>query len=175
MPEAQCPIPRIKDHTTCHPGTRVDLLRQIEDWVQLPNSKSIFWLNGSAGTGKSTISWTIAKWLMSESDRRVVILGASFFFRRGAADRDSASRFFSTIARQSRLVLTIPGLDGLIAAVIESDPFSNSPHSRICCPSREWDIPLTTTYIRGRGNPFTNKILPFVNRIAESRIIRQIS
>lgn len=110
-----------QDHTTCHPRTRVDLLRQIKDWIQIPNSKSIFWLNGSAGTGKSTISWTIAKWLTSESCNRVVDLGASFFFKRGEADRSSASLFFPTIVRQ--LVFTMPGLDVLISAVIESDPF----------------------------------------------------
>lgn len=110
-----------QERTTCHPRTRVDLLRQIKDWIQRPNSKSIFWLNGSAGTGKSTISWTIAKWLTSESCNRVVDLGASFFFKRGEADRSSASLFFPTIVRQ--LVFTIPGLDVLISGVIESDPF----------------------------------------------------
>jgi hypothetical protein len=109
-----------QNHTTCHPRTRVDLLRQIKDWIQLPNSKSIFWLNGSAGTGKSTISCTIAEWLTSESYHGGVDLGASFFFRRGEGDRGSASRFFPTIVRQ--LILKIPGLDGLIADVITSDP-----------------------------------------------------
>lgn len=49
------------DHMTCHPATRVDLLRQIQDWARQPQSKSIFWLNGMAGIGKSTISWTIAE------------------------------------------------------------------------------------------------------------------
>lgn len=34
------------DHRTCHPATRVDLLRQIQDWAQQSHSKSIFWLNG---------------------------------------------------------------------------------------------------------------------------------
>jgi len=40
-----------------------------------PNSKCIFWLNGMAGTGKSTISRTIAQEL-AEKKR----LAASFFF-----------------------------------------------------------------------------------------------
>jgi pantothenate kinase-related protein Tda10 len=54
------------DHITCHPATRVDLLRQIQDWAQQPDSKSIFSLNGVASTGKSTISRTIAEWLASQ-------------------------------------------------------------------------------------------------------------
>ena len=54
------------DHITCHPATRVDLLRQIQDWAQRQDGKSIFWLNGVAGTGKLTISRTIAEWLVSQ-------------------------------------------------------------------------------------------------------------
>jgi hypothetical protein len=73
-----------------------------------------------AGTGKSTISRTIAEWLADQGRLRVVDLGASFFFKRGEGDRDSASRFFSTITRQ--LVLKIPGLDDLIADMITCDP-----------------------------------------------------
>jgi hypothetical protein len=109
------------DHVTCHPATRVDLLRQIQNWAQQRESKSVFWLSGMAGTGKSTISWTIAKWLVGQGHVGVVDLGASFFFKRGGGDRGSVSRFFSTITRQ--LVLKIPGLDGLIAKVTTADPF----------------------------------------------------
>ena len=108
------------DHTTCHPATRIDLLRQIQDWARRPDSKSIFWLNGMAGTGKSTISWTIAKWLTGQGCNGVVDLGASFFFKRGEGDRGSAVRFFSSIARD--LVLKVPGLDSLVAKVVTSDP-----------------------------------------------------
>ncbi|KIX02675.1 uncharacterized protein Z518_08617 [Rhinocladiella mackenziei CBS 650.93] len=108
------------DHVTCHPATRLDLLGQIQEWAQQPDGKGIFWLKGMAGTGKSTISRTIAQWLDGQSHLGVVDLGASFFFKRGEGDRGSASRFFSTITRQ--LVLKIPGLDDLIADVITSDP-----------------------------------------------------
>lgn len=49
------------DRMTCHPATRVDLLRDIYAWAQDPHSKSIFWLSGWAGIGKSTISRTVAE------------------------------------------------------------------------------------------------------------------
>lgn len=108
-------------HVTCHPATRVDLLRQIQDWARQPHGKSIFWLNGMAGTGKSTISWTVAKWLTSQGPSPLINLGACFFFKRGEGDRGSASQFFPTIVHQ--LLSKIPGLDALIAAVIDSDPW----------------------------------------------------
>jgi hypothetical protein len=108
-------------HVTCHPATRVDLLCQIQNWARQPQSKSIFWLNGMAGTGKSTISWTVAKWLTNQRLFPLINLGASFFFKRGEGDRGSASRFFPTITHQ--LLLKIPGLNTLIADVIDSDPW----------------------------------------------------
>jgi hypothetical protein len=56
-----------------------------------------------AGTGKSTISRTVAE-TFSEANS----LGASFFFKRGEADRGNAKRLFPTIARQ--LAISIPQL-----------------------------------------------------------------
>lgn len=109
------------DFTTCLPNTRVDLLQQIYDWAQHPKSKGIFWLNGGAGTGKSTISRTVAGWLASQSGFGGVGLGASFFFKRGEGDRGSASRFFPTITHE--LVLKVPGLKALVANVVTQDPF----------------------------------------------------
>lgn len=87
----------------CHPETRIALLSDINDWASSSQSKGIFWLNGMAGTGKSTISRTIAR---ECTHRRH--LGASFFFKRGGGDRGNASKFFSTIATQ--LVQSFPGL-----------------------------------------------------------------
>ena len=112
--------PYNQDHPTCHSETRTGLLWQIQDWAQRPYSKRIFWLNGMAGTGKSTISWTIAKWLTEQSKLGVIDLGASFFFKRGGGDRGNASRFFPTIARG--LASKVPGLDILVTEVVTSDP-----------------------------------------------------
>ena len=108
------------DHITCHPDTRVNLLHEIYDWAQHPASKSIFWLSGWAGIGKSTISQTVAEWVAGQGGFGGLDLGASFFFKRGEGDRGSASRFFPTITRE--LVLKIPGLDALVAKVITRDP-----------------------------------------------------
>jgi hypothetical protein len=98
----------------CLPNTRTDLLEQIADWAGDPTGKRIFWLCGKAGTGKSTISRTVAQRL--EDDR---LLGASFFFKRGRAERSHAKLLFPTIARQ--LADLFPPIASGITASLDQD------------------------------------------------------
>ena len=100
---------------TCLPDTRVDLLHDINKWIEDPNAKAVFWLNGMAGTGKSTISRTLAR---SSYDRGQ--LGASFFFKRGEVDRGDVSKFFTTIS--SQLIQQNPALAVYVKEAIDTDP-----------------------------------------------------
>ncbi|KAJ5933485.1 hypothetical protein N7454_005814 [Penicillium verhagenii] len=103
----------------CYPGTRTDLLQQIEEWALSPETchqrECIFWLNGMAGTGKSTISRTVATRFSEENS-----LGASFFFKRGEGNRGNATRFVPTVARE--LAASIPELLLPIEKVVREDP-----------------------------------------------------
>lgn len=80
---------------TCLPNTRVELLRDITEWADGSGDRCIFWLNGIAGTGKSTVARTIAR---TYYDRRN--LGGTFFFSRGGGDASHADRLFTTLASQ---------------------------------------------------------------------------
>ncbi|KFY92530.1 hypothetical protein V498_04889 [Pseudogymnoascus sp. VKM F-4517 (FW-2822)] len=99
----------------CYQGTRVELLRQIDTWASNRGSERIFWLNGMAGTGKSTISRTVAQTFADKGD-----LGASFFFKRGEGDRGHAGMFITTIATQ--LIQKLPSLAPHVQNAIEADP-----------------------------------------------------
>ncbi|MCJ1251829.1 hypothetical protein MMC30_009067, partial [Trapelia coarctata] len=80
---------------TCLPDTRVTLLREIYTWADGKDGRFIYWLNGLAGTGKSTIARTVARKYFENGQ-----LGASFFFSRGGGDVGHAGKFFTTIAVQ---------------------------------------------------------------------------
>ncbi|KAH8703496.1 WD40-repeat-containing domain protein [Talaromyces proteolyticus] len=104
-----------RDEVQCLQGTRTELLQHIMEWAISPSQKRIFWLKGMAGTGKSTISRTVARSL-----KDINHLGASFFFKRGERDRGNAKKFFPTLIRQ--LMLGIPGLRFGVQETLDHDP-----------------------------------------------------
>ena len=104
-----------RDEAQCLQGTRTELLQQIMEWAMSPSQKIIFWLQGMAGTGKSTISRTVARSLKDTNH-----LGASFFFKRGEGDRGNAKKFFPTLTRQ--LMLRISGLESGVQKTLDHDP-----------------------------------------------------
>ena len=106
---------------TCLENTRVDVLRRIFDWVDGQDKRCIFWLNGLAGTGKSTIARTVAR---EYSERKR--LGASFFFSRGGGDVSHAGKFFTSIAVQ--LANNAPPLQRYICeAIRERSDIASKP------------------------------------------------
>ena len=77
----------------CLRGTRTAILDEIELWIRDFDKPPVYWLNGLAGTGKSTIAQTIAE--RTFADGR---LGASFFCSRDFEDRRNLQSIFPTLA-----------------------------------------------------------------------------
>jgi hypothetical protein len=80
--------------------------------VDSEDERCIFWLNGLAGTGKSTIARTVARRYFEQKR-----LGASFFFSRGGGDVGHAGKFFTSVAVQ--LAYNAPSLRRYISEAAE--------------------------------------------------------
>jgi hypothetical protein len=78
----------------------VDLLAQIDEWLddESATRPRVLWLNGLAGTGKSTIARTVAA-----TARGRGMLAASFFFSRDHQERRRLASIVPTIAYQLAL------------------------------------------------------------------------
>ena len=79
----------------CLEGTRKGVLKDIGDWFTGDQGQRVFWLNGLAGTGKSTIAQTFAGKTFADGK-----LGASFFCSRDFEDRSNLQMIFPTLAFQ---------------------------------------------------------------------------
>ena len=79
----------------CLRGTREMVLNEIELWTRDFRRSPVFWLNGLAGTGKSTIAQTVSERAFADG-----LLGASFFCSRDFEDRSNLQLIFPTLAFQ---------------------------------------------------------------------------
>ncbi|KZO93009.1 hypothetical protein CALVIDRAFT_486772, partial [Calocera viscosa TUFC12733] len=97
----------------CLPGTRTQVLQDIKGWIEAETSNvpRLYFLHGSAGTGKSTIAHSIAA--QYDDQRR---LGSSFVIRR--VYHCAISDILPTIARD--LADLIPSFRTALIEVIKS-------------------------------------------------------
>ena len=99
----------------CLRGTRKGVLREIEHWSIGEQKQHIFWLNGLAGTGKSTIAQTFAERMFADGRP-----GASFFCSRDFEDRSNLHAIFPTLAFQ--LALQYPPFREKLLRVLKTCP-----------------------------------------------------
>ncbi|EIW79568.1 hypothetical protein CONPUDRAFT_166316 [Coniophora puteana RWD-64-598 SS2] len=121
----------------CLPGTRVELLRELDATITQEDRK-IIWLFGGSGSGKSSIAYSVAERLRTQER-----LAATFFFSRKHLTRSGIDYVLPTIAYQIGL-LHHRAKDVIIKA-IRNDPELLSPkkslrsqfESLIVAPLRE--------------------------------------
>ena len=128
------------DSKGCLRGTREAVLNEIESWTNNFNESPVFWLNGLAGTGKSTIARTVSEHIFAEG-----LLGASFFCSRDFEDRSDLHFIFPTLAFQ--LAHKYPGFRSVLVPLLQSNPdvVHESLYSQmeklIVCPLESVDVP----------------------------------
>jgi hypothetical protein len=123
----------------CLRGTRGDVLLQLGHWLEDKQGQHVFWLNGLAGTGKSTIAQTFAEMAFAEGR-----LGASFFCSRDFEDRSNIQRIFPTLALQ--LAYRYPLFREQLLQVLRANP--GVGQQSLCSQLEKLVIgPLSTTSI----------------------------
>lgn len=104
------------DESRCHPGTRVEILKQLMQWASDAIYKPpIKWLHAPAGAGKTMILKTVAENLHDKN-----LLLADFFFCRTAAGRNNAQQLFATMAYQ--VCINIPASRRYIEEAVNRNP-----------------------------------------------------
>ena len=123
----------------CLRGTRKDVLWEIERWLIGEQEQRVFWLNGLAGTGKSTIAQTVAETTFADGK-----LGASFFCSRDFADRSNLQAIFPTLAFQ--LAYQYARFRGELLRVLKAHP--NVGRGSLCSQMEKLLVgPLKTSRI----------------------------
>ena len=84
-------------------------------WAKNPQNQNVYWLNGLAGTGKSTIAQSFTGTIANEG-----LLGASFFCSRDYLDRKELKNIFPTLAYQ--LAYNYPQFQRHIIRIIKKNP-----------------------------------------------------
>ncbi|CAE6373463.1 unnamed protein product [Rhizoctonia solani] len=100
---------------SCTEGTRVNILIELNQWSVDPTQPNVFWMNGMAGTGKTTIAYTFAKSLRERG-----ALGASFFCTRTSNECQDVRQIVPTIAYQ--LARHWPSFRSALLGILEQEP-----------------------------------------------------
>ncbi|CAE6368840.1 unnamed protein product [Rhizoctonia solani] len=99
----------------CTPDTRVDVLASIIGWTRNHDKGTVYWLNGMAGTGKTTVAYSVCAELDAAH-----MLGASFFCSRLREECRNVNKIIPSIAYQLAR-FSRPFLSA-ISAVLEKEP-----------------------------------------------------
>ncbi|KAF5325050.1 hypothetical protein D9619_009600 [Psilocybe cf. subviscida] len=99
----------------CTTGTRTNILKKIDHWVDEASQNTVFWLTGQAGAGKTTILYTITE--KADSGLMKTRLGGNFFCSRQFSETREPKRIIPTVVYQLAQVCRPYG-DALYAATI---------------------------------------------------------
>ncbi|KAJ7450405.1 hypothetical protein FB451DRAFT_1052296, partial [Mycena latifolia] len=124
----------------CIEGTREEVIKNIISWCKDPSPgiPGIYWLSGMAGTGKSTIAYTICNHLAK--DRMASRLGASFFCSRQSVSGRKRRNIIPTLAHE--LALELPRFR---RALLDSKVDANAPQLKDHLDSlliKPWDASI---------------------------------
>ncbi|CUA72700.1 Notchless protein homolog 1 [Mus musculus] [Rhizoctonia solani] len=81
----------------CTKGTRANVLANMYQWATSRDTGNLYWINGMAGTGKTTIAYSLCQELTTKENH---LLCASFFCSRSLPECRTVGRIIPSIAYQ---------------------------------------------------------------------------
>ncbi|CUA69303.1 hypothetical protein RSOLAG22IIIB_08427 [Rhizoctonia solani] len=100
---------------SCTENTRTKILSDSMEWADDPDGAKIYWMNGMAGTGKTTIGYSLCERLEAAGQ-----LAGSFFCTRASRECTEAKQIVPTIAYQLAR-RSAPFRDAL-CGILDNDP-----------------------------------------------------
>lgn len=99
----------------CLPGTRKEQIKKVMNWIEAKGSKKpLFVVLGPAGSGKSSLLWTVAQICKDKG-----FYAAGFFLSSKDLERTTSALFITTIAYQ--ISEAIPELRPYVSRAVEAE------------------------------------------------------
>ena len=111
--DAASPAPR----NGCTEDTRKAILDTLRKWASDNTTTKVYWLNGMAGTGKTTIAYSFSQ-ILDDNES----LGGTFFSSHLRVDTSDVRCIIPTICLQLAVRNNLPSLLQLILNVVEHNP-----------------------------------------------------
>ncbi|KAF9045641.1 hypothetical protein BDP27DRAFT_728306 [Rhodocollybia butyracea] len=108
------------DRDRCLNGTRVTVLDDIEKWFDT-GEEQVYWLNGAAGMGKTTIALSVAHRLSLNNQRSLM---PPFFCSRDSVDRKNPASYFLHSRASCQLE---PRLSDALVDALDRYPYIGQP------------------------------------------------
>ena len=99
----------------CTAETREKIIQDLKDWAGNKRGAKVYWMNGMAGTGKTTIGYSLCEWLAT-----VGKLGGNFFCSRAEPSCRDANNIVPTLAFQ--LSQSSPTYRSALCKILKEEP-----------------------------------------------------
>ncbi|KAF9556952.1 WD40 repeat-like protein [Agrocybe pediades] len=103
----------------CTASTREQILEDLREWVHDPQGSRVYWINGMAGTGKTTILYSFCEWLEDNNQ-----LAGNFFCSRTSTACHDLHNIVRTVAHQ--LAHYSPAFCSHLCKVLKEKPNAHS-------------------------------------------------
>ncbi|KAF8816507.1 WD40 repeat-like protein [Phlegmacium glaucopus] len=152
----------------CTENTRKAILESLRAWASDDTTTKVYWLNGMAGTGKTTIAYSFSEILREKNS-----LGGTFFSSHLRVDTSDVHCIIPTVSLQ--LAQYLPSLSHLILDVVKTDPSPDCTSWRISKQFLNFIVrPLTAYKDSTRGGVVPVIVLDALDECSDQSLVAEL-